>query len=159
MLDNVSRFPGSFSRLTSSRSSRSRFSLLSSRNSRTISSLIPSSLTCSASGRAAAFSVPSPLLFRFFSFVLTQFLPQTHPRPLHRAPGVPARFFPPTVCPCFFKLPSQSSLAASLLFSSIQSGFRVLASVSAPTFSPAPLPLPFQLGSFASFRHTLLSFL
>src|SRR6267378_2606397 len=66
MLDNVSRFPGSFSRLTSSRSSRSRFSLLSSRNSRTISSLIPSSLTCSASGRAAAFSIPSPLLFRFF---------------------------------------------------------------------------------------------
>src|SRR6266478_4035394 len=74
MLDNVSRFRGSFSRLTSSRSSRSRFSLLSSRNSRTISSLIPSSLSCSASGRAAAFSVPSPLLFRFFSFVLTQFL-------------------------------------------------------------------------------------
>src|SRR6266478_4374974 len=82
MLDNVSRFRGSFSRLTSSRSSRSRFSLLSSRNSRTISSLIPSSLSCSASGRAAAFSVPSPLLFRFFSFVLTQFLPQTHPHPL-----------------------------------------------------------------------------
>src|SRR5258708_7685764 len=82
MLDNVSRFPGSFSRITNSRSSRSRFSLLSSRNSRTISSLIPSSLTCSASGRAAAFSVPGPLLFRFFSFVLTQFLPQTHPHPL-----------------------------------------------------------------------------
>src|SRR6266404_3703290 len=82
MLDNVSRFPGSFSRITNSRSRRSRFSLLSSRNSRTISSLIPSSLTCSASGRAATFSVPSPLLFRFFSFVLTQFLPQTHPHPL-----------------------------------------------------------------------------
>src|SRR5258707_13516097 len=82
MLDNVSRFLGSFSRLTSSRSSWSGFSLLSSRNSRTISTLIPSSLTCSASERAAAFPVPSPLLFRFFSFVLTQFLPQTHPRPL-----------------------------------------------------------------------------
>src|SRR5258707_6940653 len=82
MLDNVSRFPGSFSRITHSRSSPSIFSLLSRSNSRTISSLIPSSLTCSASGRAAAFSVPGPLLFRFFSFVLTQFLPQTHPHPL-----------------------------------------------------------------------------
>ena len=40
MLASVARLPGSFSRLISSRSRRSRFSLLSTRNSRTMSSLM-----------------------------------------------------------------------------------------------------------------------
>jgi hypothetical protein len=75
MLESVSRLLGSFSRLTSSRSSRSRFSLLSTRKSRTISSLIPSSSGCCGWGRGGSGPLAFPFSLRFFPLVATHTVP------------------------------------------------------------------------------------
>lgn len=129
---------------------------LSTRKSRTISSLIPSSLTCSDSGRTGSGSVPLPFCFRFFPFAPTPLSIPPNAR-IPCASGVPAplfsRLFVPSllrrvafrflrdISPFFF----EPLLSTALLFE-----------IPSPSFA-AFQASPFQLGSFASFRHSFLS--